>query len=287
MTHLLSPEEIRLLLPTRPLSPYVPPSPYEISKQLHQKAALEQLDENASQNEVVNIIMGDPETNSASYFWGGLVRLDIFEAPIALGLVFYSPSILKVYAFPNLKSEGDEDFEIHQSVLNGEMSEHIVTTRYLQNLKGFEQETVSNDPENLLDDLQYDPYEDLSNLYFDEEEETTPVQNEDVEVEDHRTFNDQKTMRNNENPVFFGKASVERKSGWVIAKEFKIDCYGFEATLVDFSISGIPGWISVTLPTMSKSRDRGIFRGRIWAPKGVEVFLRPSVPVLNPLLQNR
>jgi hypothetical protein len=45
-------------------------------------------------------------------------------------------------------------------------------------------------------------------------------------------------------------------------------------SLADIAISGLPGWISVLSPGV-----RGEIQMRIWAPVGVEVFVRPPMPV--------
>jgi hypothetical protein len=43
--------------------------------------------------------------------------------------------------------------------------------------------------------------------------------------------------------------------------------------LADVAVSGLPGWVSVSAP-----RGRAPLRLRVWAPRGVEVFLRPPLP---------
>jgi nitric-oxide synthase len=50
-----------------------------------------------------------------------------------------------------------------------------------------------------------------------------------------------------------------------------------EAALADVAISGVPGWIAVHSP-----RGRRDVQLRVWAPRGVEVFLRPAIPVPPP-----
>ena len=45
-------------------------------------------------------------------------------------------------------------------------------------------------------------------------------------------------------------------------------------SLADIAISGLPGWISVLSPGV-----RGEIQMRVWAPVGVEVFVRPPIPV--------
>ncbi|KAI8474444.1 MAG: hypothetical protein J3K34DRAFT_518182 [Monoraphidium minutum] len=43
--------------------------------------------------------------------------------------------------------------------------------------------------------------------------------------------------------------------------------------IADLAVSGLPGWVSVSAP-----RARAPLRLRVWAPRGVEVFLRPPLP---------
>lgn len=45
--------------------------------------------------------------------------------------------------------------------------------------------------------------------------------------------------------------------------------------LADIAISGLPGWVAVLSPGV-----KGDIHMRVWAPVGVEVFLRPPIPVL-------
>lgn len=49
------------------------------------------------------------------------------------------------------------------------------------------------------------------------------------------------------------------------------------APLADVAVSGVPGWISVSAP-----RARRPLQLRVWAPRGVEVFLRPPLPCWEP-----
>jgi len=42
-----------------------------------------------------------------SYFWGGLVRIDILDAPVSASLAFYGPKALTVHALPLLDDSCD------------------------------------------------------------------------------------------------------------------------------------------------------------------------------------
>lgn len=44
---------------------------------------------------------------SGSYFWGGLVRIDILNAPVSASLAFYGPKALTVHALPLLDDSCD------------------------------------------------------------------------------------------------------------------------------------------------------------------------------------
>lgn len=47
-----------------------------------------------------------------------------------------------------------------------------------------------------------------------------------------------------------------------------------QAKVADISISGLPGWVTVEVPS-----GRGEVQLTVWAPAGVEVFVRPPIPV--------
>lgn len=44
--------------------------------------------------------------------------------------------------------------------------------------------------------------------------------------------------------------------------------------VADIAISGLPGWVTVLSPG-----TKGLVCLRVWAPVGVEVFVRPPMPV--------
>lgn len=48
--------------------------------------------------------------------------------------------------------------------------------------------------------------------------------------------------------------------------------------LADVAVSGLPGWVSIWAPFAKRN-----IRIRVWAPRGVEVFLRPPLPCVNPV----
>lgn len=236
LTHLLNLKELRSLHPTRRLASYVPPAPYEISKQQLQRRNLES--GRFQDGDVLAVFDEEPEEASGSYFWGGIAQIDILQAPVSLGLVFVGPRVLKAHAFPLLpcpstSKTGNNDN--YNKITQGQLLDQLVNTRYL----------------------------DLESLSEGAPEEKS----KEVDLES----------------AFFGKDSVLERGGLFVAREFEIECHGFEERILDICVSGVPGWVTVMVPRMHQRRNEGIFKGRVWAPKGIEVFLRPPIPAPNPL----
>ncbi|KAG1679418.1 hypothetical protein FOA52_007709 [Chlamydomonas sp. UWO 241] len=57
---------------------------------------------------------------------------------------------------------------------------------------------------------------------------------------------------------------------------------GRSGALADIAISGLPGWVTFWAP-----RAKHNLRVRVWAPRGVEVFLRPPLPSVSPLSEQQ
>lgn len=119
--------------------------------------------------------------------------------------------------------------------------------------------------------LDYNPYENFSNNKATSDDITT---NDNV-----KSSNSVK----NRKIEYFGKESVINRGGLVLARKFKIDINGYFENICDISVSGLLGWVTVIIPKIYKSGNKGVLSGRIWAPKGVEVFIRRPIPVPNPL----
>jgi nitric-oxide synthase len=84
----------------------------------------------------------------------------------------------------------------------------------------------------------------------------------------------------------FGTESVKARGGLRMSKET-----GIEST-VDVSISGIPGWVTIYHSATFRAPPSAKLRGetaneqlriRIWTPVGIEVFVRPPIPVPSPI----
>jgi len=87
--HIIPPDDVARLLPRKQLRPFVPPSPGQL-----------QVDAKSAAAGLVGLGPLLPSAGSASYFWGGLARIDVLDAPPGTFLVFYSPRSLRVVSTP-------------------------------------------------------------------------------------------------------------------------------------------------------------------------------------------
>jgi nitric-oxide synthase, plant len=75
----------------------------------------------------------------------------------------------------------------------------------------------------------------------------------------------------------FGAASVAARGGLRVARVAEIPTPECMMTVADVTMSGMPGWVSIV------SGSQGCVRLRVWAPRGVEVHLRPPIPCPTPV----
>ena len=87
--HIIPPDDVTRLLPRKQLRPFVPPSPGQLQADAKSDAA-----------GLAGLGPLLPSAGSASYFWGGLARIDVLDAPPGTFLVFYSPRSLRVASAP-------------------------------------------------------------------------------------------------------------------------------------------------------------------------------------------
>lgn len=112
---MLTPEELKLLHPRRRLKPFSPPTPLDVTTQQQQQQ--EQKGTESTTGFTATAVAMDgkhayevdhrsidgsnssskPKQVSATYAWGGLVRVDVVSAPPETSVVFYGPSSLMVY----------------------------------------------------------------------------------------------------------------------------------------------------------------------------------------------
>lgn len=62
--------------------------------------------------------------------------------------------------------------------------------------------------------------------------------------------------------------------GGLVPHSFDVLTNGSLRPLADIAVSGLPGWVAVGAPGARGGKVRLV----VWAPRGVEVFLRPSLP---------
>ncbi|KAK9841746.1 hypothetical protein WJX81_000306 [Elliptochloris bilobata] len=72
----------------------------------------------------------------------------------------------------------------------------------------------------------------------------------------------------------FGAEAVAAWGGLRVAREVSLDAGERGEGVADICVSGLPGWVAVWLPGA-----RGLVQIRVWAPAGIEVFVRPPLPV--------
>ena len=87
----------------------------------------------------------------------------------------------------------------------------------------------------------------------------------------------------------FGAESVAARGGLRVARIVELEVEGdYFEPIGDVALSGVPGWLAIVAGPKLRSR-RGVqseqsgsvhsVKLRVWAPVGVEVFVRPSLPV--------
>lgn len=106
---MLSPDEVKLLLPRKRLSPFIAPSPASISSPDGDEAGDDEASflGRASEPEGLAPKAGRPPRKpvAASYIWTDLVRIDVVSAPPSTEVVFQGPNTMRVYGLPLLESE--------------------------------------------------------------------------------------------------------------------------------------------------------------------------------------
>lgn len=202
--HMLSPEELKILHPRKRLAPVVPPSPRDAA---------------ASAG-----ISGT--SYSASYEWGGLVRVDVLGAPASTRIAFYGPTTMRVHAQPLAASAAIAPPDTPAA--SGEQP---------------------------------------------------PVSAPETDAGSNSG-----TGPSSSGPELWCAGSVIARGGRVpheLVVKVAPGTGGVVgrpgAPLADIAVSGLPGWVSIWAP--GARRDLKL---RVWAPKGVEVFLRPPLPCSMP-----
>ncbi|KAL4421002.1 hypothetical protein ABPG77_008839 [Micractinium sp. CCAP 211/92] len=122
--HLLTPQENKQLHPRRKIRPYVPPSPSELLEAT--TAACSMPGGAGGAAGPADAPPAGGTCNVATYFWGGLVKLQVLGCPPDTELVFYGPQALLVEAAvepaaaPEPASDGCEGPDFACSSSDGE-----------------------------------------------------------------------------------------------------------------------------------------------------------------------
>lgn len=85
--------------------------------------------------------------------------------------------------------------------------------------------------------------------------------------------------------ILFGSGSVSRRGGLHVVREATVKASrsfsGGSVPLADIAVGGMPGWVTVV-----SGGTTGVVRLRLWAPKGVEVYVRPPLPCPLPSIKS-
>ena len=124
---MLSPAELKKLHPRKRLAAFVPPSPREIPEGDEEDAegtvaaskdglsGLNKQGEDTDQRvDKADLDLPSKKARSkpvsATYVWGGLMRIDVVAAPASTALAFFSSGTMRVYSMPLLRA--DQKFEL-------------------------------------------------------------------------------------------------------------------------------------------------------------------------------
>mmetsp|Transcript_23158 Transcript_23158/g.60253 ORF Transcript_23158/g.60253 Transcript_23158/m.60253 type:complete len:403 (-) Transcript_23158:151-1359(-) len=115
------------------------------------------------------------------------------------------------------------------------------------------------------------------------EEDEIQVGEEEVEEEGREDDSEAVELDGNDDGELYGAQSVKDRGGLCLVRTAEIKTTGRVEPLVDISVSGLAGWVSV----MGTSRKEQSIKLRIFTPRGVEAFLRPPLPVPDPFQLQR
>ena len=134
--HMLSPDELKQLHPRKRLAAFVPPTPREMLEEAEPPVAKAVPEQVAADGDAVSVKAiarerwlkksgGGATPVSATYVWGGLVRIDVVAAPSSTALAFMGSGNMRVYSMPLLKADqqfvlaGEEDEEEGEEAASG------------------------------------------------------------------------------------------------------------------------------------------------------------------------
>ena len=102
---------------------------------------------------------------------------------------------------------------------------------------------------------------------------------------------DSTTHLADDTPSLLGASAVAQRGGLWLARELSLPTTitDTDKTVADIAVSGLPGWVAVSISPdgfgrhySSKQEFQDVtqqdIRLRLWAPKGIEVYVRPPLP---------
>lgn len=96
--------------------------------------------------------------------------------------------------------------------------------------------------------------------------------------------------------ALLGANAVAQRGGLWLARELSLPmtATGSDKTVADIAISGLQGWVAVSISPFADGQRRQYsskeeyrqmhmqdIRMRLWAPKGIEVYVRPPIPTAS------
>lgn len=187
-------------------------------------------------------------SESATYLWGGLARFDL-ELPSSVDIQFVGPAVLPIAALPIVRGGN----EVPAEVVDAEVAFAAAAVKARGGGAGGSKEGGEKDE--------------------DDGEQTSS------------------SSSTGPPPPAFGRESVDARGGLRVSRVIDLRGNG-----LDVCVSGLPGWVALrpveTLTTSSKKKTSNDYlkgcslEGRltVWVPRGVEVFVRPPLPVEEPLM---
>jgi hypothetical protein len=257
LLHILQPSELKHIHPRRHLRSYVAASPLDI----------------AERSEVMN-----PETGNlmpcGTYFWGSLLRIDVYQAPEDVCFVFFGTGAMQVYACTLL---GEDDFVSLDESVSASVPP-LDTWCAVTDLHACICECFSNSF--ALSDSTLMNCRALHCEYQASRAATVQRQGSAVQLSLSLRVAECCAGRSHHNgsDVAFAGHSVAARGGLRMMRDVELQSVGYVTTIADICVSGLPGWVAVVGGSGTE-----VLRMRVWAPKGVEVYVRPPIPCPTPV----
>ncbi|EFN51397.1 hypothetical protein CHLNCDRAFT_141029 [Chlorella variabilis] len=249
----LIPMENKQLHPRRRLRPYVPPSPGELLQVTAAACSMPARPRDAGGAAAgagagaAAAAAAGPSCHVATYWWGGLAKLQLLSCPPDTELVFYGPQALLVEASVEAADPAGDAAAASEGDASASEGEGPGGDVGAGRRRGGGAASGGSGMGGGWPGLG----------------------GEEVAEEPHG----------------FGAGSVMRRGGLRPCKTLHIKCgaggSGARQAVADIAVSGVPGWVAV-----HASAGRGhTVQVRVWTPPGVEVFSRPPLPVPSPLVE--